>query len=104
MVFDYLRHEHKNFIEIACSKRSDSGERCEVKKAMKSRGGLGREVPHFFAVLFYFAQLPATWTPGTGYVEKEIAELHYIQSLALTTTVELFDLLQFNFQSFINCM
>ena len=29
---------------VACSKRSDSGERCEVKKAMKSRGGLGREV------------------------------------------------------------
>ena len=25
---------------IACSKRSDSGERCGVKKAMKSRGGL----------------------------------------------------------------
>ena len=30
--------------QIACSKCSDSGERCEVKKAMKSRGGLGREV------------------------------------------------------------
>ena len=29
-------------VEIACSKRSDSGERCEVKIAMKSRGGLGR--------------------------------------------------------------
>ena len=29
---------------LACSKRSDSGERCEVKKAMKSRGELGREV------------------------------------------------------------
>ena len=29
---------------VACSKRSDSGERCEVKKAIKSRGGLGREV------------------------------------------------------------
>ena len=29
---------------LACSKRSDSGERCEVKKAMKSRGGLGTEV------------------------------------------------------------
>ena len=28
---------------VACSKRSDSGERCEVKKAIKSRGGLGRE-------------------------------------------------------------
>ena len=31
--------------KLACSKRSDSGERCEVKKAMKSRGGLEREVP-----------------------------------------------------------
>ena len=26
--------------KLACSKRSDSGERCEVKKALKSRGGL----------------------------------------------------------------
>ena len=26
---------------VACCKSSDSGERCEVKKAMKSRGGLG---------------------------------------------------------------
>ena len=26
--------------KVACSKRSDSGERCEVKKAIKSRGGL----------------------------------------------------------------
>ena len=31
-------------VSLACSKRSDSGERCEVKKGMKSRGGLGREV------------------------------------------------------------
>ena len=31
--------------QIACSKRSDSGERCEVKKAMKSRGGLGTSPP-----------------------------------------------------------
>ena len=46
---------------LACSKRSDSGERCEVKIAMKSRGGLGREVReltsplprfYFFALLF----------------------------------------------------
>ena len=29
---------------LACSERSDSGERSEVKKAMKSRGGLRREV------------------------------------------------------------
>ena len=34
---------------IACSKRSDSGERCKVKKAIKSRGGLGFI---FFALLF----------------------------------------------------
>ena len=27
---------------LACSKRSDNGERCEVKKVVKSRGGLGR--------------------------------------------------------------
>ena len=51
------------------SKRSDSGERCEVKKAIKSRGGLGREVREpsltspppsllFFRALFYFAPLP----------------------------------------------
>ena len=41
---------------VACSKRSDSGERCEVKKAMKSRGGLAfifsrsfllRTAPHY---------------------------------------------------------
>ena len=41
---------------LACSKRSDSGERCEVKKAMKSRGGLAfifsrsfllRTAPHY---------------------------------------------------------
>ena len=52
---------------VACSKRSDSGERCEVKKAIKSRGGLGREVfplsplplPrfYFFRAPFYFAPL-----------------------------------------------
>ena len=29
---------------IACSKCSYSGEQCKVKKAMKSRRGLGREV------------------------------------------------------------
>ena len=49
--------------KLACSKRSDSGERCEVKKAMKSRGGLEREVrePHLTSPLllprFYFFAL-----------------------------------------------
>ena len=37
---------------IVCSKRSDSGERCEVKKAMKSRGGLGRECSSSLAFIF----------------------------------------------------
>ena len=31
-------------IRLACSKRSDRGELCEVKKVMKNREGLGREV------------------------------------------------------------
>ena len=45
---------------VACSKRSDSGERCEVKIAIKSRGGLSPLTSHlsrslafiFFALLF----------------------------------------------------
>ena len=37
-----------NMCLVACSKRSDSGERCEVKKAMKSREGRF----YFFALLF----------------------------------------------------
>ena len=63
---------------LACSKCSDSGERCEVKKAMKSRGELGREVRKpsltsppasllFFRDPFYFAPLPTIRTPRTGY-------------------------------------
>ena len=49
-------------ILVACSKPSDSGERCEVKKAIKSRGGLGREVPLSPLLLprFYFFALPFT--------------------------------------------
>ena len=31
--------DRKERRDVACSKRSDSGERYEVKKAMKSRGG-----------------------------------------------------------------
>ena len=49
---------------LACSKRSDSGERCGVEKAMKSRGGLGREVREPLSPLllprFYFFALPFT--------------------------------------------
>ena len=41
------------WLEVACSKRSDSGEQCEVRKAMKSRGGL-----LFFRAPFYVVPLP----------------------------------------------
>ena len=44
---------------VACSKRSDSGERCEVKIAIKSRGGLGREVL-FFSRSFLLRTAPYT--------------------------------------------
>ena len=44
--------------QVACSKRSDSGERCGVEKAMKSRGGLGREVSPLLLPRFYFFALP----------------------------------------------
>ena len=43
---------------VACSKRSDSGERCEVKIAIKSRGGLPLPRFYFFRAPFYFAPLP----------------------------------------------
>ena len=80
-----------SFFWLACSKRSDSGERCEVKKAIKSRGGLGREVrvpsltsppPSFlfFRAPFYFAPLPTIWTPGTGYLLVDSASLFYLVS------------------------
>ena len=40
----FVSKKRSTSVSLACSKRSDSGERCEVKKGMKSRGGLGREV------------------------------------------------------------
>ena len=45
--------------KLACSRCSDSAERCKVEKVMKSRG----------VTPFYFAPLPTIWTPGTGYWE-----------------------------------
>ena len=52
--------------KLACSRRSDSAERCKVEKVMKSRG----------VTPFYFAPLPTIWTPGTGYWEMS-AEIPY---------------------------
>ena len=65
--------------KLACSKRSDSGEQCEVKKAMKSRGGLGREpllLPrfYFFVLLFTSHRSPLSehLEQATKKREKEI--------------------------------
>ena len=82
----------RSFFWLACSKRSDSGERCEVKKAIKSRGGLGREVrvpsltsppPSllFFSRSFLLPTAPPLiWTPGTGYLLVDSASLFYLVS------------------------
>ena len=42
-----------SYPNIACSKHSDSGERCEVQKVMKSRGRLGKEVRECVPVYMY---------------------------------------------------
>ena len=64
---------------IACSRRSDSGERCEVKGARKNKSEGGGEVreggfPHLspqspstFHRFLYFAPLSTIWTLWTGY-------------------------------------
>ena len=43
---------------LACFKRSDSGERCEVKKAMKSRGGLSPSLAFIFSRSFLLRTAP----------------------------------------------
>ena len=43
LLFRFIRVVASLF-EVACSKHSDSGQQCEVKKAIKRRRGLGREV------------------------------------------------------------
>ena len=63
------------FEELACSKRSDSGERCEVKKAMKSRGGLKRV---FFALLFTSHR-----SPVSERVEQAFAELKLLFAIIM---------------------
>ena len=61
-------------MNVACSKRSDSGERCEVKKAVKSRGGLGREVPSLTSslpsLLFFRALFTSHRSPLSERLEQ----------------------------------
>ena len=51
LLWPHLRCDTWDVRKLACSKRSDSGERCEVKKAMKS-GPLLLPRFYFFALLF----------------------------------------------------
>ena len=87
--FSFLAyHSHKT---LACSKRSDSGEPCEVKKAMKSRGGLGSHLSSSLAFIFWRSFLLRTaphylnaWNrltkpPGGNLVVGERPATKYIQ-------------------------
>ena len=59
---------------IACSRPSDSGERCEVKRRAKNKSEGGGEVfpypspqsPSTFHRFLYIAPLSTIWTLGTG--------------------------------------
>ena len=59
---------------IACSRPSDSGERCEVKRSAKNKSERGGEVfpypspqsPSTFHRFLYIAPLSTIWTLGTG--------------------------------------
>ena len=61
----------RSLADVACSKRPDSGERCEVKKTMKTTSPPPSLL--FFRAPFYFAPLPTIWTPGTGYYRCRIS-------------------------------
>ena len=102
VLFDFYVH-HQLFVNlhtsdmqflIACSKRSDSGERSEVKKAMKSRGGLGREVltgvPPLTSLAFIFSRsfLLRTaphylnaWNRLSSRKQKDIAKVRFQEAL-----------------------
>ena len=56
-------------VSLACSKRSDSGERCEVKKGMKSRGGLGSTSPPP-SLLFFRAPFTSHRSPLSERLEQ----------------------------------
>ena len=81
-------------VKVACSKRSDIGERCEVKKAIKSRGGLGREVrellprtlPSFYfsALLFTSQRSPLSERLEQAKVKATEAESFLVTTLLLT--------------------
>ena len=68
---------------IACSKRSDSGERCEVKKAMKSRGGLWKEVTSPLpSLLFFRAPFTSHRSPLSERLEQAKDRADYLLKIA----------------------
>ena len=77
-----FRLHSNSSLKLACSKLSDSGERCRVKKAMKSRGGLKFELYFalspvvlfcpifFFSLKFWFVLLVFVLRQFTAVVIK----------------------------------
>ena len=79
---------------LACSKRSDSGERCEVKKAMKSSGGLGREAREPVtsppsSLLFFRAPFSSHRSPLSECLEQAICLRNEVGFLSLSECASL---------------
>ena len=80
---DFSQYKKRHLVQfsrkVACSRRSDSGERCEVKKAMKS----------FACTPFYFALLPTIGAPEQAIRKRETA-VGWLPWEALGTTQQRF--------------
>ena len=68
-----ISKDHTTMTQVACSKRSDSGERCRVKKAMKSRGGLTSPPP---SLLFLRAPFTSHLSPLSERLEQAMTQVH----------------------------
>ena len=96
---------------VACSRRSDSGERCEVKrsaKKIKAREGerwghLSPQSPSTFYRYLYFAPLSTIWTLGTGYANgKRLSCYGYLKTVWLLSNK--FSLLLPNLENNQSCL
>ena len=77
------------WIEIACSKRSDGGEHCKVKKAIKRRGGLGRDLSPLLLPSFYFFALLFTSHRSALSKRLEQARIEKVSYLSCITKIVL---------------
>ena len=90
-----IRASYANTRRLACSKRSDSGERCEVKKVIKNRGGLGREVRDsplplpcfFFSHSFLLLTAPHYLNAWNRLIRDEVKGLQNCQEFSHPSSV-----------------